>query len=116
MRDAGVASATVYAWQQVGGVIGAALLDAVMAPATTSHLPAHAAGATGADALRIHPAGRRDPRLLRERRLVGGRHPDGIGGHPALIDPGRPPRGHDRGVVRFCRAEEAAARIPVVAH
>ena len=43
-RDAGVASATVNTGQQLGGSIGAALLNTIAASATTSYLAAHLRG------------------------------------------------------------------------
>jgi EmrB/QacA subfamily drug resistance transporter len=43
-EDAGVASATVNASQQVGGAIGTALLNTIVASATTSYLTAHGHG------------------------------------------------------------------------
>ena len=44
-HDAGVASATVNATQQVGGSLGTALLNTVAASATTSYLTVHGRGA-----------------------------------------------------------------------
>ncbi|MEA2212650.1 MAG: hypothetical protein QOF83_2598 [Solirubrobacteraceae bacterium] len=47
-QDAGVASATVNASQQVGGSLGTALLSTLAASATTSYVSAHLAGAGAA--------------------------------------------------------------------
>jgi hypothetical protein len=47
-HDAGVASATVNATQQVGGSLGTALLNTVAASATTSYLAVHGRAAVAA--------------------------------------------------------------------
>ncbi|WP_208647958.1 MFS transporter [Streptomyces tirandamycinicus] len=112
-RDAGVASAMVNTSQQVGGAIGTALLNTVAASATTSYLAAHAAGATGPEALR----------LLRLEGMVHGYASAiwwavGILATSAvvaltLINSGRP--GASTASSSGSAAEEEA-RVPVIAH
>lgn len=112
-RDAGVASAMVNTSQQVGGAIGTALLNTVAASATTAYLAAHAAGATGPEALR----------LLRLEGMVHGYASAiwwavGILATSAvvaltLINSGRP--GASTASSSGSAAEEEA-RVPVIAH
>jgi EmrB/QacA subfamily drug resistance transporter len=63
--DAGVASACISVGQQIGGSIGAALLNTIVASATTSYLAAHLTPPTAA-------AGRRAVALVTQESLVHG--------------------------------------------
>ncbi|MFE7097618.1 MFS transporter [Streptomyces erythrochromogenes] len=114
--DAGVASAMVNTSQQVGGAIGTALLNTIAASATTAYLADHAAEAA---------AGGAAAQLVQAQAMVEGYASAiwwavGILAASAaialtLINTGRPGAG-DPVASGSGSAEDAAIKVPVIAH